>query len=147
MKLKKAIAIFLGITLSYPTLPVLEKTKIIAEENNVQRLEKDSIKEMEAEEKAVEGMGEAEDIGKKLNKVHKPKLDWKLLILVIILISFGIVVAFLHNENAINSKIENTIFYVIIGSVLGIAIYFFDYRKKVGEERYKNSIFKMENSC
>ena len=41
----------------------------------------------EAEEKAVEGMGEAEDIGKKLNKVHKPKLDWKLLILVIILIT------------------------------------------------------------
>lgn len=92
----------------------------------------------EAEEKAVEGMGEAEDIGKKLNKVHKPKLDWKLLILVIILISFGIVVAFLHNENAINSKIENTIFYVIIGSVLGIAIYFFDYRKM---RKYSNVIY------
>ncbi len=62
MKLKKAIAIFLGITLSYPTLPVLEKTKIIAEENNVQRLEKDSIKEMEtAEEKAVTDFSQYEE--------------------------------------------------------------------------------------
>lgn len=91
-----------------------------------------------AEEKAVAGMGEAEDIGKKLNKVHKPKLDWELLILIIILIGFGLVVAILHEQNEINSKIENTIFYIIIGSILGIAIYFFDYRKM---KKYSNTIY------
>ena len=47
------------------------------------------IKENEAEEKAVAQMGHAEEIGKKLNKIHKPKLDWKLLILILILIGIN----------------------------------------------------------
>ena len=34
--------------------------------------------EAKAEEKAVEAMGNPENIGKKLNKIHRPKFDWKL---------------------------------------------------------------------
>ena len=33
------------------------------------------MQEIEAEEKAVSQMGVAEEIGKKLNKIHRPKLD------------------------------------------------------------------------
>ena len=38
----------------------------------------DGIKEDIAEEKAIEQMGNPEEIGKKLNQIHKPKLDLQL---------------------------------------------------------------------
>lgn len=49
--------------------------------------------EQEAEEKAVEQMGDARKIGKKLNKMYGPQLDWKLLALISILMFFGILSA------------------------------------------------------
>ena len=69
-------------------------------------------------------MGNPEEIGKKLNKIHKPKLDWKMLILLIILIGFGIITAILKNNILVN-----TLIYVIIGILLSIGMYFLDYRK------------------
>ena len=45
--------------------------------------------EEKAEIKAISQMGNAKEIGKKLNKIHKPKLDWKLLIITLVLIFFG----------------------------------------------------------
>ena len=44
------------------------------------------IEENVAEEKAIENMGNAEELGKKLNKIHRPKLDWKLVLLILILL-------------------------------------------------------------
>lgn len=46
-------------------------------------------------------MGNAEEIGRKLNKIHKPKLDWKLLIITFVLICFGFVVSFIKNTSDI----------------------------------------------
>ena len=40
--------------------------------------------EEEAEKNAVEQMGDAEIIGKQLNKVHRTRLDWKLLIILVV---------------------------------------------------------------
>ena len=51
----------------------------------------DGIDEITAEEKAVNQMGSAEEIGKSLNKIHRPQLDWKLLILIAILIVLTVV--------------------------------------------------------
>ena len=98
------------------------------------------IKENEAEEKAVAQMGHAEEIGKKLNKIHKPKLDWKLLILIFILIGFGIVVAILRDRQPLKttSYTGSTIVYWVIGIILGIGIYFFDYKKI---KKYSNLIW------
>lgn len=61
-----------------------------SKENYIQ----EGLEEQEAEEKAIIQMGDAEKIGKKLNKIHKPKLDWRLLIILIILLGFGFLVAF-----------------------------------------------------
>lgn len=61
-----------------------------SKENYIQ----EGLEEQEAEEKAIIQMGDAEEIGKKLNKIHKPKLDWRLLIILIILLGFGFLVAF-----------------------------------------------------
>lgn len=98
------------------------------------------IKENEAEEKAVAQMGHAEEIGKKLNKIHKPKLDWKLLILILILIGFGIIVAILRDRQPLktNNYTGSTIVYLVIGIILSIVIYFFDYKKI---KKYSNLIW------
>lgn len=74
-------------------------------------------------------MGIAEEIGKEMNKIHKPKLDWKLLILVAILLGFGLIIAMLKQTELNNSYVGKTIIHIIIGVFIGIGIYFFDYRK------------------
>lgn len=87
--------------------------------------------EKEAEEKAVEQMGDAKQIGRKLNKIHKPKLDWKLLVLILVLMVFNIIT----NTEA---RYKRKVIYILIGIVLGIAIYFFDYRKI---KKYSNLMY------
>ena len=99
--------------------------------------------EKEAEEKAVEQMGKAEEIGKKLNKIHRPQLDWKLIILVCVLICFGFLVALnrgfetVADPERISDYVGITlsatfgayIFTLIIGGLCGTVIYLIDYRK------------------
>lgn len=97
-----------------------------------EELVKEGIKTKDAEEKAINQMGSAEEIGKKLNKIHRPKLDWKLLLLIIILIGFGLIVAVLQQSAVNNNRIEKTIFYMMIGVGLSVVIYFLDYRKMKG---------------
>ncbi len=96
------------------------------------------IEENEAEEKAVKQMGNATDIGKKLNKIHRPKLDLKLLILIFILIGFGITISILKQSSTNNNYIINTIIYMAIGMILSICIYFVDYKKI---KKYSNFIY------
>lgn len=63
---------------------------------------KDGANETTAEIKAINQMGNAEEIGRKLNKIHKPKLDWKLLIITFVLICFGFVVSFIKNTSELD---------------------------------------------
>lgn len=86
------------------------------------------IPENEAEEKAVFQMGVPEEIGRKLNKIHKPKLDWKLLLLMVILMGFGVFVAILKQPIMNENYIGSIIIYMTIGVILSIGIYFFDYK-------------------
>lgn len=95
---------------------------------------REGLEETIAEEKAIEQMGEAQEIGKKLNKIHKPKLDWKLLLIVCVLLCFGFLVVQIRIENSLEFystqiSISKYIFFLIIGIALGIAIYFIDYTK------------------
>lgn len=56
------------------------------------------LEEKQAEERAVEQMGNAEEIGKKLDKIHKPRLDWKTLLFVLVLVVIGIIVYYLRQK-------------------------------------------------
>ncbi len=110
-----------------------------AKENYIQ----EGLEEIEAEEKAINQMGKAEEIGKKLNKIHKPKLDWKLLIMVLITLSFGFLVAFTraikYEIISFDGEIRAIIVFAIctiIGLLLSIGIYFFDYRKLQKNAKY-----------
>lgn len=110
-----------------------------AKENYIQ----EGIEEIEAEEKAISQMGKAEEIGKKLNKIHKPKLDWKLLIMVVITLAFGFLVAFTraikYEIISLGGETRAIIVFAIctvIGLLLSIGIYFFDYRKLQKHAKY-----------
>ncbi len=93
---------------------------------------KNGLEEKVAEERAVSNMGEAEEIGKKLNKIHKPKFDWLLTFFVAILIGFGFLITNIkidRNAGEGNFYLARHIIFLIIGLGLSIGIYFLDYRK------------------
>lgn len=83
------------------------------------------MKEKEAEEKAVEQMGEAEKIGKKLNRIHKPKMNWQLLILTLILLEFGHLVSYVDGTD----KWKINLITIVLTIIPCMLIYFLDYRK------------------
>lgn len=96
----------------------------------------EGLTEEAAEEMAVSNMGNAEKIGKKLNRIHRPKLDWLLLILVAILIGFGILVIFIRaSREADTYSINRGIKFITIGIVASGIVYFMDYRKSL---KYSN---------
>lgn len=104
--------------------------------------------EEEAEKNAVEQMGDAEIIGKELNKVHRPRLDWKLLIILVVLLIFGFVISYIITENEHTEMMQymkegvseyittnymiKYVCFVGLGFAIGVIIYFYDY------ERIKN---------
>lgn len=80
-----------------------------------------------AEEKAVQEMGNPYSIGEKLNKLHKPRMDWMLIILFTIIgaISFLPLIG-----NAPGSLfLEKQVIWFTLGTIVLIAFLFFDYRK------------------
>ena len=104
--------------------------------------------EEEAEKNAVEQMGDAEIIGKELNKVHRHRLDWKLLIILVVLLIFGFVISYIITENEHTEMMQymkegvseyittnymiKYVCFVGLGFAVGVIIYFCDY------ERIKN---------
>lgn len=96
------------------------------------------MQEIEAEEKAVSQMGVAEEIGKKLNKIHRPKLDWELLLLILILMGFGMFIAILKQPLMNDDYVESTIIYMTIGIGLSVGVYFLNYKKM---KSYSNVIY------
>lgn len=104
--------------------------------------------EEEAEKNAVEQMGDTEIIGKQLNKVHRPRLDWKLLIILVVLLIFGFVISYIITENEHTEMMQymkegvskyittnymiKYVCFVGLGFAIGVIIYFCDY------ERIKN---------
>jgi len=87
------------------------------------------IDEKLAEEKAVYQMGSAEEIGKSLNKIHRPQLDWKLLILIAVLMVFNLCISVIKETSGNGYYIAHTVMYMILGAAISIGIYLFDYRK------------------
>lgn len=98
----------------------------------------DGMGEPEAEEKAVLQMGIAKDIGKRLNRIHRPKLNWQLLLAIIFLICFGILISTFKQQISHSGYIGNTIIYMLFGFITSIVIYLCDYKKM---KKYSNIIY------
>ncbi len=80
-----------------------------------------------AENKAVEQMGSPIKLGQELNKLHKPKVDWFLLILLVAAMGLGFlpIIALGHT----NDLLMNKIIFVILGIATAIGMMLLDYRK------------------
>lgn len=96
------------------------------------------MEEKEAEEKAVSKMGNAKYIGNRLNRIHRPKLNWQLLLATVILIFFGLIVSTFKQYITHSGYIGNTIIYIVFGLIIGIIIYLFDYKQII---KYSNIIY------
>ncbi|NMH73503.1 FtsW/RodA/SpoVE family cell cycle protein [Bacillus sp. RO2] len=85
----------------------------------------DSLKE--AEEKAVQEMGNPFTIGEKLNKLHKPRMDWMLISLFIVIGAISFLPLVGNAPGSLFLK-QQAIWYSL-GTIVLIAFLFFDYRK------------------
>ncbi|KAB2454419.1 FtsW/RodA/SpoVE family cell cycle protein [Bacillus sp. CH126_4D] len=85
------------------------------------------LSEEVAENKAVEQMGSPIKLGQELNKLHKPKVDWFLLILLVAAMGLGFlpIIALGHT----NDLLMNKVVFVILGIATAIGMMLLDYRK------------------
>ncbi|KAA0758509.1 FtsW/RodA/SpoVE family cell cycle protein [Bacillus sp. AR2-1] len=85
------------------------------------------LSEEVAENKAVEQMGSPIKLGQELNKLHKPKVDWCLLILLVTAMGLGFlpVIAFGY----MNDLLMNKVISVILGIATVVVMMLTDYRK------------------
>jgi len=88
------------------------------------------LSEDEAEKRAISDMGNAAEIGEKLNKQHKPQTEWSLIILTALISIFGILIMYV-SSNFENHPVSFSkhIFHVVLGAVVLIGMYFTDYIK------------------
>lgn len=81
-------------------------------------------------ELAISTMGSSDEIGIKLNKQHKPQTEWSLLLLTFVISIFGGVIMYVSsnfdNQAVLFSKY---LIYAVIGIVVMLGLYFFDYTK------------------
>lgn len=118
----------------------MENHLIEAKENYIS----EGMTENRAEEEAIRQMGNAEEIGRKLNKIHRPQLDWKLLLLTIILIIFGGLVTFTRDSTCYyymgavpyDASMFQYIVTLFVGATLSIGVYFLDYQKILKMSNY-----------
>lgn len=85
------------------------------------------LSEEVAENKAVEQMGSPVKLGRELNKLHKPKVDWFLIILLVTAMGLGFlpIIALGHT----NDLLLNKVIFVILGIATAIGMMLLDYRK------------------
>ncbi|MEK4426382.1 FtsW/RodA/SpoVE family cell cycle protein [Solibacillus sp. FSL K6-1523] len=94
--------------------------------------------EAEAEQKAIEEMGSASQLGKSLNKIHKPKWDWLLISLMVVIFLFSFLPLLNISYGYYNSSelIEKKVFHILIGIVLIFVFMLIDYRKLLRFDLY-----------
>ncbi|WP_242142367.1 MULTISPECIES: FtsW/RodA/SpoVE family cell cycle protein [unclassified Bacillus cereus group] len=88
---------------------------------------KKGLSEAVAEDKAVEQMGSPIKLGQELNKLHKPKVDWLIIMLLVAAMGIGFlpIVAFGYA----NDLLINKVIFVILGVATAFVMMMIDYRK------------------
>ena len=85
------------------------------------------LSEEVAEDKAVEQMGSPSKLGRELNKLHKPKVDWFLIGLLVAAMGLGFLPVLVFEYT--NDVMINKVIFVILGVVTAIGMMLLDYRK------------------
>lgn len=85
--------------------------------------------ENEAEEKAIKLMGSPTELGTHFNKLYRPRFDWKLFSLFILIISMGILpIVNVQDPYSENLMVKQMI-YIVLGIIVTICVMLIDYRK------------------
>lgn len=78
-----------------------------------------------AEQNAVRDMGSSMRLGRAMNKLHKPKVDWLLVTLVIFALSLGFLPLYIAGETALYME---KLLHIAVAITIIISLYFADYR-------------------
>ncbi|CEG23276.1 Lipid II flippase FtsW [Planococcus massiliensis] len=87
------------------------------------------LNEMQAEERAIEQMGSPVHLGIQLNSLYRPKLDWAMLTLFLLIIGFSFLPLVAINAADLGSYIGKKSVMAVLGVAAAIGLMFFDYRK------------------
>jgi cell division protein FtsW (lipid II flippase) len=88
------------------------------------------INEAEAEQKAIEQMGSPIQLGIQFNKIHQPKIDWLMVLLLLSALSIGFLpIVFSYGYADTNYFLRQKTFIVAFGIAATLTMMFFDYRK------------------
>lgn len=107
-------------------------------ENHIEEIAEDyllqGITEDEAIDRAISQMGDAGIVGRQLNKIHKPRPEWGILVLALLFAGTGLLsMYFIESSGALfNSQgviFKKTLFFNLVGIGGATLLYFFDYRK------------------
>lgn len=100
------------------------------EQRSLEFLEQ-GLNAQEAEEKAVACMGDPMEVGENLNRIHRPKVEWTLILSVLFLTAMGIAVLLLSPaiglDDAASQYLAKNIVVILSGAVLAYGLYRFDY--------------------
>ncbi|WP_226555166.1 FtsW/RodA/SpoVE family cell cycle protein [Priestia aryabhattai] len=87
------------------------------------------ISEDQAEAKAVTQMGNPVSIGRNLNRIHRPKVDWLTLVLFVAALLLGFLPLLFQGGMVDNHFSTYKVVFVILGAMLALIMMFIDYRK------------------
>ena len=87
----------------------------------------DGLGPKEAEAAAVKEMGDPVSIGTDLDRIHRPKIDWKMVLLIALLTLTGLAVQFVSADFGRDSWFLQQVLYTVLGLGVMILIYFADY--------------------
>ena len=90
------------------------------------------LSEVDAEDKAVQQMGSPIKLGQELNKLHKPRVDWLIIILLVTVMGLGFLPIVSLGDAGfmdVNHFLKNKVIFVILGVAAAFGMMMIDYRK------------------
>ncbi len=93
----------------------------------------EGMEEEQAYEKAIARMGNPVEIGEKLHKTHKPKTEWSIMGILVVLVIFGLYTILVYSAYVNDYTYFNKqLLFMGIGIAVLISCYYFDYTKLEG---------------
>ena len=90
------------------------------------------LSEVDAEDKAVQQMGSPIKLGQELNKLHRPRVDWLIIILLVTVMGLGFLPIVSLGDAGfmdVNHFLRNKVIFVILGVAAAFGMMMVDYRK------------------
>jgi len=91
----------------------------------------DGLTEAEAEEKAIAQMGNPAMLGIQMNKLHRPKVDWLMIIILFATIGLGFLPLLSLDPNIASMYVKNKTIIVLLGLLITFGFMFLDYRRLI----------------